>query len=356
MTLEELGWDEAWAAAAAEAAAGVGAGAALEPARITIEHRGAYEAIGAGGAIWAELRGRDYHEARDKRALPTVGDWVLVAGAGGDGVAPIEALLPRRSSLVRAAAGEKVAPQPIAANIDVAFVVTSANQDLNERRIERYLTTVRDGGAAPVILLNKVDLVDDAAPLAARLAEVAPGVPIVLLSAARGDGVDAARAHLGPGRTGVVVGSSGVGKSTLLNRLLGAAAQEVLPIRDGDDRGRHATTRRELFVLAGGGVLIDTPGMRELKLWTEPDATGDDALAFDEIDELAAGCRFGDCGHDREPGCAVRAAVESGELPAERLAAWQKLHREQSAQAKKRGEKIGARLLRQRLRDKGRKE
>jgi ribosome biogenesis GTPase len=352
VNLDELGWDAAWAAAAEAAAAG----RELTPARIVVEHRGAYEAIGAAGPIWAELRGKDYHEARDKRALPTVGDWVLVAGAGGDGVSAIEALLPRRSSLVRAAAGEKVAPQPIAANIDVAFVVTSANQDLNERRIERYLTTVQGGGAAPVIVLNKVDLVDDPAPLIARLAEVAPGVPIVACSAGRGEGVDAARAHLGPGRTGVVVGSSGVGKSTLLNRLLGEAAQAVLPVRDHDDRGRHATTRRELFVLAGGGVLIDTPGMRELKVWSEPDATGDDGLAFDDIAALAAGCRFGDCGHDREPGCAVRAAVDAGELAAERLAAWQKLQREQSAQAKKRTEKARSRLIRQYLRDKGRKE
>jgi len=349
MTLEELGWDDTWAAAAEAAAAG----AAVTPARITIEHRGAYEAIGAGGPVWAELRGKDYHEARDKRALPTVGDWVLVSGADQGGVSPIHALLPRRSSLVRAAAGEKVAPQPIAANVDVAFVVTSANQDLNVRRIERYLTTVVDGGAAPVILLNKIDLVDDFAPLVARLAEVAPGVPVVPCSAARGDGLDAARAHLGPGRTGVVIGSSGVGKSTLLNRLLGAAAQDVQPVRADDDRGRHTTTRRELFVLAGGGILIDTPGMRELKPWTEPDATGDDALAFDDIAGLAAGCRFGDCSHDREPGCAVRAAVDAGELAADRVAAWRKLHLEQTAQARKRLEKVGAKSLRQRLRDKG---
>jgi ribosome biogenesis GTPase len=351
VTLEELGWDDAWAAAAAAA----GGGADVEPARIRVEHRGAYEAIGASGPIWAELRGRDYHEARDKRALPTVGDWVLVA-RGGPGVAPIHALLPRRSSLVRAAAGEKVAPQPIAANVDVAFVVTSANQDLNPRRIERYLTTVRDGGAAPVILLNKIDLVADPAPMLAALAQVAPGVPVVACSAERGDGIDQALAHLGPGRTGVVVGSSGVGKSTLINRLLGTQAQEVRAIREDDARGRHATTRRELFVLAGGGILIDTPGMRELKPWTEPDASGDDVLAFDDVAELAAGCRFGDCAHGGEPGCAVTAAVAAGEMAAERLEAWRKLHREQDEQSRKRLEKQGARSLRQRLRDKGRKD
>jgi ribosome biogenesis GTPase len=350
--LAALGWDPAWAAAAAGQRDG------LAPARIAIEHRGAYQAIGEAGTVWAELRGKDYFAARDKRALPTVGDWVLL-----DGLA-IEAMLPRRSCLVRAAAGAKVAPQPIAANVDVAFVVTSANQDLNVRRIERYLTAVTSGGAAPVIVLNKADLIDDAAALAAWIGEAArcaPGVPVVIASAATGAGVDGLVAHLGPGRTGVVVGSSGVGKSTLLNRLLGAAVQEVQAIRDDDDRGRHTTTRRELFVLAGGGVLIDTPGMRELKPWTEPEE-----LAFDDVDALASQCRFADCKHAAEPGCAVRAAVEAGALAPDRVAAWSKLAAEQRVEAgrrdtaarleEKRRGKVGARALRERLRDKETKE
>jgi ribosome biogenesis GTPase len=347
--LAALGWDDGWASAAAEHRAG------LIPARIAIEHRGAYQAIGQAGTVWAELRGKDYFAARDKRALPTVGDWVLLDGL------VVEVMLPRRSCLVRAAAGAKVAPQPIAANVDVAFVVTSANQDLNVRRIERYLTAVTSGGAAPVIVLNKADLVDDAAALAARIAAIASGTPVVIASAATGDGVDGLVAHLGPGRTGVVVGSSGVGKSTLLNRLLGAAVQEVQAIRDDDDRGRHTTTRRELFVLAGGGVLIDTPGMRELKPWTEPEE-----LAFDDVDALAAQCRFADCKHAAEPGCAVRAAVEAGALAPDRLAAWAKLAAEQRAEAgrrdaaarldEKRRGKVGARALRERLRDKETKE
>jgi ribosome biogenesis GTPase / thiamine phosphate phosphatase len=344
--LTQLGWDDDWAALAAETAAG----RALAPARITIEHRGAYEAIAASGPVWAELRGRDYFEAKDKRELPTVGDWILVAAAES-GVSPIEALLPRRSCLVRAAAGEKTLPQPIAANVDVAFVVTSANLDLNARRVERYLATVTAGGATPVIVLNKIDLVDDPAPLLERLAEVAPGVRILSISAARGDGIDRVREVLA-GKTGVVVGSSGVGKSTLLNQLHGAATQDVRPVRDDDDRGRHTTTRRELFLLEGGGVLIDTPGMRELKVWADPTATGDDELAFDDVSALAAQCRFRDCTHGKEPGCAVRAAV-----PAERLAAWQKLRREQLSQAEaKQRARVGSRALRQRLRDKGAKE
>jgi len=301
--------------------------------------------------VWAELRGKDYFEARDKTALPTVGDWVLVAPADGTGVSPIEALLPRRSCLVRAAAGEKTIPQPIAANVDLAFVVTSANLDLNVRRVERYLATVQSGGAAPVIVLNKIDLIADPAPLLARLAEVAPGVPVIATSAAYGDGVDRVRAHLA-GRTGVVVGSSGVGKSTLLNQLLGAAAQVVRTVRDDDDKGRHTTTRRELFFLDGGGVVIDTPGMRELKVWTEPSTTGDDELGFEDVTALSATCRFRDCTHTNEPGCAVRDAV-----PAERLAAWQKLRREAAAQVQdKRRARVATRSLRQRLRDKGAKE
>jgi ribosome biogenesis GTPase / thiamine phosphate phosphatase len=362
ISLAALGWDDAWKAAADEVAR-----PELVPARIAIEHRGAYEALGADAMAWAELRGRDYFVARDKRELPTVGDWVLLAPATG-GVSVIEALLPRRSVLVRAAAGDKVAAQPIAANVDVAFVVTSANLDLNERRLERYLTTVQDGGAAPVVVLNKLDLVSDPAPLVARLAEVAPGVPVVAASATTGVGVDLVRAHLGPGRTGVVVGSSGVGKSTLLNQLLGAAVQDVRPVRADDDRGRHTTTRRELFVLDGGGVLIDTPGMRELKPWTDRDPAGGDAdaLAFDEIAALARSCRFGDCEHGAEPGCAVRAAAAAGEVAADRLDAWRKLRAEQRHEAdrrdaaarlddKRRG-KIGARALRERLKDKGRRD
>jgi ribosome biogenesis GTPase len=348
--LEDLGWDAAWQAAADERPG-------FAPARIAVEHRGAYEALAESGTIWAELRGNAYHEARDKRALPTVGDWVLLGEHGA-----IELLLPRRTWLVRAAAGEKTTPQPIAANVDVAFVVTSANLDLNARRLERYLAAVGGGGATPVVVLNKIDLVEDPAPLMAEIAAVAGGVAVVAMSAIRGDGIEQARTHLGPGRTAVVVGSSGVGKSTLLNRLLGLAVQDVQPVRATDDRGKHTTTRRELFVLAGGGVLIDTPGMRELKPWTDEADEADAGLGFADIEALAATCRFGDCGHDREPGCAVRDAVDAGTLAADRVAAWKKLVTEQAAVATRRDaasklrDKAQSRALRQRLRDKGQKE
>jgi ribosome biogenesis GTPase len=347
-SLVDLGWDAAWQAAA-------DAHPQLVPARIAVEHRGAYEALGESGTVWAELRGNAYHAARDKRELPTVGDWVLLGEHGA-----IEVLLPRRTWLVRAAAGEKTTPQPIAANVDVAFVVTSANLDLNARRLERYLAAVSAGGATPVVVLNKIDLVDDPAPLIARITEVAVGVAVVAMSAARGDGIEQARVHLGPGRTAVVVGSSGVGKSTLLNRLLGLAVQEVQPVRADDDRGKHTTTRRALFVLEGGGVLVDTPGMRELKPWTEDDP--DAGLGFTDVEALVGNCRFADCGHEREPGCAVRGAVEAGTLAADRVAAWKKLVAEQAAVASRRDaaskqrDKHATRALRQRLRDKGQKE
>ncbi len=312
MNLAALGWDDAWAAAAAAI------DPALAPARVAVEHRGAYQVLDDGELRWAELRGKDYHAAEDKRALPTVGDWVLTDGP------VIKAILPRRSCIVRAAAGERVAPQPIAANVDVAFIVTSANLDLNVRRVERYLATVQASGAAPVIVLNKIDLVEDPAPLRDKLAAL--GATVIACSAARGDGIAEVRAQLGAS-TGVVIGSSGVGKSTILEHLIGAPLA-VQAVRAHDDRGKHTTTRRELYVLPGGGVVIDTPGMRELKLWAE---AGDDDLAFEDINELAAGCKFSDCKHAAEPGCAVRDAVAP-----DRLAAWHKLAREQAAHQRNR--------------------
>ena len=317
--LARLGWDEAWEAARAAA----DPEGALEPVRIAAEHRGAYHAIGRGGeTAWAELMGKTFHRAGDKRALPTVGDWVLVdrwpeASAGG-GAAVVRAVLPRRSFLVRRAAGEATVPQPLAANVDAGIVMTSANSDLSPARLDRYVGLLRDGGIEPVIALSKLDLAQDPAPLleAAR-AVAARVIGVSIVSAA---GLGEIRALGGPGRTCMVLGSSGVGKSSLLNALLGTAL-ETRALR-ADERGRHTTTRRELFVAADGGMWIDTPGMRELAQWIED---GDEA-AFDDITALAAGCRFRDCRHLDEPGCAVRAAV-----PAERLASFHKLAGERRA-------------------------
>lgn len=299
--------------------------------RIAAEHRGAYHATGPGGVAWVELTGRRFHRATDKRELPTVGDWVLVerwdAAVAKSGAGVVREILPRRSFLVRKAAGEATLPQPIAANIDVGLVLTSANADLSPARLDRYIGLLRDGGIEPVLVLSKVDLAPAPDALLAALAAVAE-VRVIAVSSQSGSGLAELRALGGPGRTTVLLGSSGVGKSTLLNALIGTQ-QETREIR-ADERGRHTTTRRELFVADDGGLWIDTPGMRELAQWIEDE---DDEQAFDDITELAASCKFRDCQHRDEPGCAVRAAV-----PAERLASFHKLSDERE-EAVKRQEK-----------------
>jgi ribosome biogenesis GTPase len=242
--------------------------------------------------------------------------------------AVIHHVLERRTALVRRAADTDAISQIIAANVDLVAIVTSANRDLNPRRLERYLTAVWDSGAAPLVVLNKVDLVAAATPLLEAIAAVALAVPVVQVSALTGQGIDGLRAYLGPGTTAGLVGSSGVGKSSLVNRLLGAETQAVRAIRDDDARGRHTTTRRELIVLPGGGVLIDTPGMRELGLIAD---AGGAAAAFADITDLAQGCRFGDCRHESEPGCAVKAALAVGTIPRERWESYRKLQREIAA-------------------------
>lgn len=298
--------------------------------RIVAEHRGAYHAAGDGGVAWCELPGRAFHAAADKRELPTVGDWCEVdrwdEAVRGDGAAVLREILPRRGLLVRRAAGEAVAPQPIAANVDVGLVLASANGDLSLPRLDRYLAILRDGDIPPVIVLSKVDLVADASPVLAQLGALGR---VVALSTLRGTGLADVRALVGPGKTGVLLGSSGVGKSSLLNAILGDAQQAVRPIRD-DDRGRHTTTRRELFAAPDGSLWIDTPGMRELARWIDDAGDGDDDDAFDDVTALAAACRFRDCEHRAEPGCAVRDGV-----PAARLASFHKLLAERATGARK---------------------
>ena len=322
MSLASLGWDDAWQAAVPAVPGGT-------VARVAVAHRGAVEVIDADGQFWAEPTGRMFHRAGDARGLPIVGDWVVVedaARARADGSrAVLRAIVPRRTCLVRKAAGEADRPQPLVANVDVVFVVASANQDLNPRRVERYLAAIRGGGAAPVVVLSKLDLIADPDPALAALVAVAGDAPVVPLSATRGDGVDALAARCVPGRTVAFLGSSGVGKTTLVNRLTGAG-RATAPVRAADDRGVHTTTRRELIVTADHGVIIDTPGMRELALFDDPVDT-----AFDDVVALAAGCRFADCRHKAEPGCAVAAAVTAGTLAAARLAGFHKLADEQAA-------------------------
>lgn len=321
-----LGWDAAWDAARRDADPDGG----WTPVRIAAEHRGAYHAIGDGGTAWVELTGKQYNQATDKRALPTVGDWVLVErwteALAGSGAGIVRALLPRRTFLVRKAAGEAVAPQPLAANVDVGLVMTSANSDLSPARLDRYVGLLRDGGVEPVLVLSKIDLVPDPAEALETLRAVSGG-RVLALSSVRGEGLAELRAMSGAGKTAVLLGSSGVGKSTLLNALIGTQ-QETRELR-ADERGRHTTTGRELFVAADGGVWIDTPGMRELAQWVEEE----EEPAFDDIEELAQGCKFRDCKHANEPGCAVRGRVDEA-----RLASFRKLAAERAAGAARQSE------------------
>ena len=302
--------------------------AGLAPARVASEGRGVYRLLGCRAGR-GELKGRLRAELTAQQR-PAVGDWVAVAESGD--LAIIHAVLERRTTLVRRAAGSHSDAQVIAANIDTVFVVTSATRDFNPRRIERYLAAVWDGGAEPVIVLNKSDLSGDSDAMVNQLAEIASGVPVIRTSTVTAAGLDALRALVTPGTTVGLVGSSGVGKSSIVNRLLGDAAQETRQTRR-DEKGRHATTRRDLFELPAGGLLIDTPGMREFGLLDDNGGVG---TLFADIVEIAEQCRFRDCSHQGEPGCAVIAAVESGHLGEERLRSYQKLQREIAAAERRR--------------------
>ena len=318
--LDELGWDKHWTGQF-EAFSGED----THPARVVCQHGEVYDVRAAAGPLRAEVSGRFRHEHANRADWPAVGDWVAVTPRPGEASATLHAVLPRRSRFSRKVAGEETVEQVVAANVDVVFIVTGLDGDFNVRRLERYLTLAWDSGARPVIVLNKADLCADVAVSAAAAEEVAFGVPVIVTSAASADGLDALRAMLGPGRTGVFMGSSGVGKSSLVNALLGHALQSVRAVREDDSRGRHTTTSRQLVVLPGGGMIIDTPGMRELQLWV--DGEGVDRT-FTDVNALAARCRFADCTHESETGCAVLAAVASGLLTPGRLDSYRKLQRE----------------------------
>jgi ribosome biogenesis GTPase len=254
---------------------------------------------------------------------PAVGDWVVVDRAFDTVV--VRAILPRRSALARRRPGAAESAQAVAANIDLVLIVESVERGPNPRRIERAVALAWDGGATPVVVLTKTDLADDLGAAVERAGEGAPFIDVVALSAVLDDGVDELRQRFESGTTAVMLGPSGVGKSTLANRLLGEEKLAVSHVRSGDAKGRHTTTHRELVVLPSGGCLVDTPGVRELGLWLGADAVDS---AFPEIDQAAAGCRFRDCQHEGEPGCAVAAAVASGELDEARLESYRRLVRE----------------------------
>jgi ribosome biogenesis GTPase len=301
-------------------------------ARIVEEQRGAYRLAGDFEG-WAEISGKLRHEARAAADFPAVGDWVCLTPPAGSGRAVITRRLGRRSTISRKAAGRAVEEQVLAANVDTIFLVTALAEDLNPRRLERYLAAVRDAGAIPVVVLNKADLSADPDAEAAGVRVRMPFVDVLAISAKHGDGLEALAPYLSPARTVALIGSSGVGKSTLVNRLLGQERLKTAEISDVDGRGRHTTTSRHLVELPGGALLIDTPGMRELQPWVGETAVDE---TFADIAELAQGCRFGDCAHETEPGCAVRAALERGELSVERLDHFRHLGREIAFEERKR--------------------
>lgn len=317
MHLEALGWNERLREAFAPHAA-----TGLVPARVAVEHKSRFGTYAEQGDVEAKLSGRLRHVAAGRLDLPAVGDWVALEAPARDAVATIVAVLPRASLFTRKAAGREHEAQIVAANVDVVFIVTSLNDEFNARRLERYLALAWESGARPVVVLSKADVVADPEARRRDVEAIALGVPVLLTSAKSAPGVQELLAHLTGHRTGALLGSSGVGKSTLINVLVGFERQATAEIRRSDDSGRHTTTRRELVLLPGGGLLIDTPGMRELQL---ADAAQGVLATFEDVDSLAAGCAFRDCTHGPEPDCAVKAAIAGGKLDSERLQSYHKL-------------------------------
>jgi ribosome biogenesis GTPase / thiamine phosphate phosphatase len=294
--------------------------------RVALEHKRMYRVWTEHGEILCEVSGKFNFEALNREDYPAVGDWVILKSRIDEGKGTIYSVLPRFSKFSRKSAGRTAEEQIVAANVDTVFLVNSLNDDLNLRRIERYLLLTWESGANPVIVLSKADLCNN---IKGKLAEVEAiafgGVPVIVISAELRSGIEQLEAYLQPGKTIALLGSSGVGKSTLTNLLLGDEKQAVKEIREGDDKGRHTTTHRELVLLPNGGVLIDTPGMREIQLWESAAGLNE---TFSDIEELGELCRFRDCKHKDEPGCAVLEAIEEGILAAGRLTSYNKLQKE----------------------------
>jgi ribosome biogenesis GTPase / thiamine phosphate phosphatase len=317
LSVERLGWDKRW-----QSALELLGDDTLIPGRIAAQHRGEYVVWSTDGELRAELAGRLFHDVEVGASMPAVGDWAAVRPRPAERRGTIEAVLPRRTGISRKQASKESLEQVLAANVDVVLLLNGLDADFSVRRLERYLTTAWESGAQPVVVLTKSDLHTDITDALLEVERVAIGVPIVPVSNVTGDGIDAVRQHLGAGRTSVLLGSSGVGKSSLLNRLSGTDLMRTSELA-ADGTGRHTTTHRELVLLPDGSLVIDTPGLRELQLWD-----GDLGSSFADVEELAANCRFNDCTHTHEPGCDVLAAVDDGRLELDRLRSWRKLQRE----------------------------
>lgn len=301
--------------------------------RVALEHKNFFRVYTQYGEMLAEISGKLRHEAVNRRDLPAVGDWVVISSRPERGRVMIHAVLPRRTSFARKVAGSRTEEQIVGANIDTVFLLTSLNQDFSLRRIERYLIIAWESGANPIIILSKSDLCDRVADLMTEVQTVARGVPVHAVSVVTGCGLQDIAQYFKRGQTVALLGSSGVGKSTLINHLAGVDHLKVQPVREGDDRGRHTTTHRELVLLPTGGLVLDTPGMRELQLWD-----GDESLqlVFDDIEALAGHCFFSDCRHQNEPRCAVREALVAGTIDTGRYQSYEKLQKELKYLARRR--------------------
>jgi ribosome biogenesis GTPase len=357
MGLADLGWDEGFATEFASWAETPD----ICPARVTIVLNHNYRVHTGEAEVWTTVAGRVKHRAHSRSELPVVGDWVAMRTRPNTDRGAIVGVLPRRSRFSRKVAGSVTNEQVVAANVDVVFLVMALDADLSLRRLERYLLLARESGSSPVVLLTKPDLCADVPARTAEVAALDDRLPVHVLNPKAGEGLDDVSGYLPAGRTGALMGSSGVGKSTIINRLVGEEVQKTGEVRKADSKGRHITTHRQLVVLPTGGLIIDTPGMRELQLWDVGDAVQE---TFEDIEALAAGCRFGDCRHRDEPGCAVKEAAATGRFSRGRLDSYLKLQDELAALAgqrevrarldEKRRSKIASRALRQHLKTKRR--
>lgn len=331
--LEELGWNEKFQEEFED-----NSNENSIQARIFRAERDNYWIHTSSGDYQAKVSGKFRHEAVGKGDFPAVGDWVVVNMDETDSLAVIHKVLKRKSKFSRKVAGEKTDEQVLVSNIDYSFIVCGLDNDFNLRRIERYLTLTWSSGSIPVIILNKADLCDDSNSCVEDVEDIAIGVPVHTMSAKDNLGLDIFQKYLKDGKTAVLLGSSGVGKSSIINTLMGNDILKTDSVREDDSRGRHTTTSRQMYKIPSGGLLIDTPGLRELQIWVEDE--DDVKNVFNDIDEIAQNCRFDDCEHETEPGCAVKEALESGEIDQKRFQSYLKLKREAHFNKEKQDKKL----------------